>query len=255
MSSTHRTSPVDSRPPPPSPALSDGDEAISPITFSNMSSSNRNLTDVPEEDLGPATRNASRNSPNLPPMPTSPYLSSSAAASTSTVRVARKPASVRTLGKSSSDQLSVASGSTPSSVRRTTSVSSTAASQQVSVSGSGSSNRAPRVTTTTPSVSQSGQVQKYRTNPRIPHDKDAEPAPSTIMYWSRAPVWGAMPMRSMRAHTVTLVDTTAWLIGGCDDKESSKDIYCFNTGESTSYLSLSVANYRQKQCNGHISTR
>jgi hypothetical protein len=34
----------------------------------------------------------------------------------------------------------------------------------------------------------------------------------------------------MRAHTVTLVDTTAWLFGGCDDKECSKDIFCFDTG-------------------------
>ena len=65
----------------------------------------------------------------------------------------------------------------------------------------------------------------------MPHDKDVALAPSTIMYWSKAPVWGTIPTRTMRAHTVTLVDTTAWLFGGCDDKDSSKDIYCFDTGE------------------------
>ncbi|KAJ3492706.1 hypothetical protein NLJ89_g11179 [Agrocybe chaxingu] len=93
-------------------------------------------------------------------------------------------------------------------------------------------------------------VQKYRLNPRLPHDKDAEPAPSTIMYWSRASVWGAIPMRTMRAHTMTLVDTTAWLIGGCDDKDSSKDLYCFNTGTSFVSGSGAYAHDLQKRCNG-----
>ena len=37
-------------------------------------------------------------------------------------------------------------------------------------------------------------------------------------------------MRTMRAHTVTLIDSVAWLFGGCDDKESAKDIYLFDTG-------------------------
>jgi hypothetical protein len=40
----------------------------------------------------------------------------------------------------------------------------------------------------------------------------------------------------MRGHSVTLVDATAWLFGGCDDKElkeharDMKIIYCFDTG-------------------------
>lgn len=36
----------------------------------------------------------------------------------------------------------------------------------------------------------------------------------------------------MRAHSVTMVDHTAWLFGGCDDKGCWKDVWCFNTGES-----------------------
>lgn len=52
-----------------------------------------------------------------------------------------------------------------------------------------------------------------------------------MMYWSRAPVYGAIPMRTFRAHTVTLVDNVAWLFGGCDDKDCWKDIYLFDTGE------------------------
>ncbi|THV02672.1 galactose oxidase [Dendrothele bispora CBS 962.96] len=71
-------------------------------------------------------------------------------------------------------------------------------------------------------------TQRIRVTPRLPHDKDAEPAASTIMYWSRAPVYGTCPTRTMRGHTVTLVDSTAWVFGGCDDKETSRDIYCFD---------------------------
>jgi len=37
-------------------------------------------------------------------------------------------------------------------------------------------------------------------------------------------------MRSMRGHTVTLIDSMAWLIGGCDAEDSAKELYCFNTG-------------------------
>ncbi|CAA7262641.1 unnamed protein product [Cyclocybe aegerita] len=182
--------------------------------------STRNLTNVPEESSSQDT--------NPAPVPPSPGLATSPAPSTLTFssatgssRAARKPASVRTLGRASSEQLSAGSSST---VKRATSVS--AASQT-----SSSSSKTVRATASVPQVPPvpDRPVQKYRLNPRLPHDKDAEPAPSTIMYWSRASVWGAIPMRTMRAHTMTLVDTTAWLIGGCDDKDSSKDLYCFNT--------------------------
>ncbi|KAJ7789566.1 galactose oxidase [Mycena olivaceomarginata] len=59
-----------------------------------------------------------------------------------------------------------------------------------------------------------------------------EAAPSTVLYWSKAPVFGVIPTRTMRAHTVTLVDTTAWLFGGCDDKECSRDIFCFDNRQT-----------------------
>lgn len=172
----------------------------------------RNLTDVPEEE--------GHDIP--PPVPSSPYITTSPPASTSTfntsVKAPRKPASVRTLGRTSNDQLG--SASTVTAVKRAASASSAA----VPSTGSANNTRAPR------STSSSSVAQKFRSSPRLPHDKDAQPASSTIMYWSRAPVWGTIPTRTMRAHTVTLVDTTAWLFGGCDDKDSSKDVYCFDTG-------------------------
>ncbi|KAF8438545.1 hypothetical protein L210DRAFT_3404108 [Boletus edulis BED1] len=70
---------------------------------------------------------------------------------------------------------------------------------------------------------------RIRSTPRLPHSDDIPTAPATAMYWSRAPVHGAMPMRNLRAHTVTLVDNVAWVFGGCDDKGCGKDIYCFDT--------------------------
>lgn len=190
-----------------------------------MSSSTRNLTDVPEED---------GKSPKSPSSDSSPYSTTTPTASSSNLsvnvshRTARKAPSVRTLGKSSNDQLASASGS----VKRSSSVSSS--STTLVANGT----KTPR---TMISHSQT-PLQKYRDNPRLPHEKDVESVPSTVMYWSRAPVWGAVPMRTMRAHTVTLVDTTIWLFGGCDDKDDARDIYCFDIGMSIRRkLSVSAA--------------
>lgn len=77
--------------------------------------------------------------------------------------------------------------------------------------------------------------QRPRTTPRLPHSDDP-PAPATALYWSRAPIHGVLPMRSFRAHTVTLVDHVAWLFGGCDDKGCWKDVYCFDTGQPLFFL-------------------
>ena len=61
---------------------------------------------------------------------------------------------------------------------------------------------------------------------------DAEPAPPTLMYWSRAPVWGTQPTHKMRSHSATVVDNTMiWMFGGCDDKEFWRDILCLDVGE------------------------
>lgn len=73
-------------------------------------------------------------------------------------------------------------------------------------------------------------LKKFRSTPRLPLDKDMELVPSTLMFWSRAPTYGVMPNRTMRAHSVTLVDTTAWIFGGCHDSELAKDVYCFDIG-------------------------
>lgn len=66
---------------------------------------------------------------------------------------------------------------------------------------------------------------KIRTHPRLPHGP-ADPAPPTLMYWSLAPVYGQLPTRSMRAHSVTLVENSAWLFGGCDERGCARDVWC-----------------------------
>lgn len=77
-------------------------------------------------------------------------------------------------------------------------------------------------------ASATGMVEELQ---RIPLH-DAEPAPPTLMYWSRAPVWGVQPTHKMRSHSATVVDNTMiWMFGGCDDKESWRDVMCLDVGE------------------------
>ncbi|KAG6865309.1 hypothetical protein C0991_003612 [Blastosporella zonata] len=116
-------------------------------------------------------------------------------------------------------------------------------SNESTVSGSSSSSSAAKrpplsTSTTTPTSSKSRKPPitfsgtRIKTIPTLPHDKNAESVPSTAMHWSRAPVYGAVPQRTMRAHTMTLVDNIAWLVGGIDDKDSNKDMkdmHCFDT--------------------------
>ncbi|KXN82385.1 Host cell factor 2 [Leucoagaricus sp. SymC.cos] len=82
-----------------------------------------------------------------------------------------------------------------------------------------------------------------RSAPRLVYDKEAEAAPSTGMYWSRAPVFGAIPNRTMRAHSVTVVDNVLWLFGGCDERESWRDIYC---------LDVETMQWTHPECQGDI---
>jgi Rab9 effector protein with kelch motifs len=65
----------------------------------------------------------------------------------------------------------------------------------------------------------------------MPHDKEAEPAPATGMYWSRAAVWGTLPSRTLRSPSITLIDNLAWVLGGSDDRDAvgTRDVLTFDT--------------------------
>lgn len=94
---------------------------------------------------------------------------------------------------------------------------------------------------------------RYREAPRIPSARECDPAPATLMYWSKAPVYGFLPTHGLRAHTVTLVDSVAWIWGGCDEKGCWKDVWCFHTGESSAVPYRNQAHpSAQRQCNGRI---
>ena len=98
---------------------------------------------------------------------------------------------------------------------------------------------------------------RVRLLPHLPHSKDTEIAPTVQMYWSKAPAWGTMPNHGMRAHSVTLVDSVAWIFGGCDERGCWKDLWLFNTGASTSGPILVYSLWltrvcSQKQCSGLI---
>ncbi|KAK2460366.1 hypothetical protein APHAL10511_007531 [Amanita phalloides] len=137
----------------------------------------------------------------------------------------------RTLTESNTPSLapgaSTASSTVAQTLRRNGSNGSTSSLSAVTTLGA----RGPRVQPTPPSAASSPSPREglpRRTNPRLPHDKDAAPAPPTAMYWSKAPVYGTMLNRPVRSHSVTLLDTTAWVLGGCDDHDSSTDIFCFD---------------------------
>lgn len=98
-------------------------------------------------------------------------------------------------------------------------------------------------------------IPRMRSTPRLVYDKDAEAAPSTGMYWSRAPVFGTIPNRSMRAHSVTLVDHVMWLFGGCDEHESWRDIYCLDVGALAVLWILSALLKTTPRNNAMVSSR
>lgn len=96
-------------------------------------------------------------------------------------------------------------------------------------------------------------VPRMRTIPHLPHNRDAEPAPASVMYWSRAPVWGTLPTHGMRAHSVTLVDHTAWVFGGCDDVDCFKDVWCFHT-ETMQWTRPEMQGEIPPPCRAHTAT-
>ncbi|KAI0895753.1 galactose oxidase [Annulohypoxylon nitens] len=53
---------------------------------------------------------------------------------------------------------------------------------------------------------------------------DVPAAPSSGMYWSRAPVSGA-PHTPLRAHTTTLVGSNVYVFGGCDSRACFNELY------------------------------
>ncbi|KAM7207714.1 Tip elongation aberrant protein 1 [Naviculisporaceae sp. PSN 640] len=113
-------------------------------------------------------------------------------------------------------------GSSSNSARRPTALRSTSAIASRSGVGSVPHPNATRVSATRGTPARGAAV--YTPFPPLADPRtapDVPAAPSSGMYWSRAPVSGA-PHTALRAHTTTLVGSNVYVFGGCDSRA------CFN---------------------------
>jgi hypothetical protein len=177
-----------------------------------------------------------------PPVPSarseslpSPYPSgsvSSLSASTTTLRASSSSRTQRTQSASASRRSTPGDSPTNGTGRRLPTPNTNASSTSLSATVS----KSPRVPIPDPPP-------RFRAIPHLPNVQNVEPAPPPVMYWSKAPVWGALPTHGFRAHTVTLADNVAWIFGGCDDKGCFKDMWCFNIGACAPKTTLFWPNY------------
>lgn len=117
-----------------------------------------------------------------------------------------------------------ANGNTTSTARRPTALRSTSAiaSRPGTGSGAGSITRLG-----TGRGAPARGAEGYTAFPPLVDPKtapDVPPAPSSGMYWSRAPVSGA-PHTALRAHTTTLVGSNVFVFGGCDSRACFNELY------------------------------
>ncbi|TKW58404.1 Host cell factor 1 [Colletotrichum tanaceti] len=92
------------------------------------------------------------------------------------------------------------------------------------------SSSSTRQLSTTTSSSRSAPKGQHTLFPPLQDPKtapDVPSAPSSGMYWSRAPVSGA-PHTSLRAHTTTLVGSNIFVFGGCDSRACFSELYVFD---------------------------
>ncbi|KAH8797177.1 galactose oxidase [Flagelloscypha sp. PMI_526] len=96
---------------------------------------------------------------------------------------------------------------------------------------------------------------KIKPVPKLYFDTRAAPVSSMLMHWAKAPVHGSLPLRSMRAHTVTLANDnkTAWIFGGCDEKECASDVYMFDC-ETMAWSRPLTAGDLPPPCRAHTAT-
>ncbi|KAI0077640.1 galactose oxidase [Panus rudis PR-1116 ss-1] len=93
---------------------------------------------------------------------------------------------------------------------------------------------------------------RQRHTPHLPSGH-IEVAPATLMYWSRAPVYGYVPPHGLRAHTANLVDHIIWIYGGCDEKGCWRDFWCLNT-ETLQWTHPGVQGEIPPPCRAHTAT-
>ncbi|EKM76210.1 hypothetical protein AGABI1DRAFT_108955 [Agaricus bisporus var. burnettii JB137-S8] len=94
---------------------------------------------------------------------------------------------------------------------------------------------------------------KYKSGVKIVHNKDEEAMPTSGLLWYRGPVYGALPGRTLRSHSTTTIRNKAWVIGGYDDKQSYRDIYCLDL-ETLQWSHPEYKGDIPPPCRGHTAT-
>ncbi|KAK1830006.1 hypothetical protein QBC39DRAFT_412088 [Podospora conica] len=237
------TSPVDARPPPLAAAAaaaadsdtSEAQDRTPPIprshTPGHLASKSQDRRRKPSE-LSIRQRSqsaATLSAPASAPLPAPTSASVSKATTPTSARYASAaengdPAMTALARQDSSAGSGKEAGSTTSTTRRPAALRSTSAI-------AGRSGTAPSSTST--AVSRAARGAAARPAPtHIPFPPLADPktapdvpaAPSSGMYWSRAPVSGSAHT-ALRAHTTTLVGSNVFVFGGCDSRACFNELY------------------------------
>ncbi|WYZ44337.1 hypothetical protein EsH8_VII_000773 [Colletotrichum jinshuiense] len=181
----------------------------------------------PELSIRQRSQSASQAQSSLQPSRTTPTSANTPKPPSSTLRpnnnagdasAANNSDGFESVGGTGSDR----DGRRPAAMRSTSAIASKA-----SLPLSSSSTRQLSTTASSVRSATKGQhtpfppLQDPRTAPDVP------PAPSSGMYWSRAPVSGA-PHTSLRAHTTTLVGSNIFVFGGCDSRACFSELYVFD---------------------------
>ncbi|KAH8828334.1 hypothetical protein DL96DRAFT_1602742 [Flagelloscypha sp. PMI_526] len=87
-------------------------------------------------------------------------------------------------------------------------------------------------------------------SPRLLNDSLAQPAPPTLMYWSRAPSHGTRARIQSPWQTDGI---TAWLFGGCDENTCANDVFAFDI-ESFQWRPIPTKGDLPPPCRAHTAT-
>ncbi|KAI3399923.1 hypothetical protein diail_5079 [Diaporthe ilicicola] len=178
-----------------------------------------------------AASSSSSSTPNLSSGGPPPVSIRNAAASSSGVNRPRENGEQRGDGRPESIDDASTSGARPPALRSTSAIagkagpSASTTDSRSTTNGTTRSSTTHRASATTTSRHSAGGT--YKPFPPLASPTSSThvaPAPSSGMYWSRAPVSGR-PHPALRAHTTTIIGSNIYVFGGCDSRACFNDLY------------------------------
>ncbi|KAG8163460.1 hypothetical protein KVR01_006757 [Diaporthe batatas] len=166
------------------------------------------------------SRPPSAPAPNAPPV----SIRNAAPASSSAANRPRENGEQRPDGRPESRGDASASGARPPALRSTSAIAGKPA-PPAATNGTARSSNAHRTSATT--TSKHPAAGTYKPFPPLASPTSSihvPPAPSSGMYWSRAPVSGR-PHPALRAHTTTMIGSNIYVFGGCDSRACFNDLH------------------------------